>query len=318
MNLHDSKSACAMALVLSALLPWQPAAAEPETQDPVRLAVSSATDADFITHLLGSVLKKAGYNVSYVRSDYTAQFTAIEFGDVDASAAIWSSSPELIAAAVDSGYVSQVGSTGITITETWWYPSYVAELCPGLPDWTALKDPACIKALSNPETDGKINYLGTQADFDSDDERRIEALGLDVHVTLPGTMAAMVATMEGAIEKKKPIIGFGFVPHWLYGSDKGSFIQFPPYEEACRTDPAWGINPDLMGDCALPDGDIIKLVNNDFAERVPGAMKVLGNFKLTNDDVAWGIVRQEKDGLTAEAAAAEWIAKNEAVWAPWL
>lgn len=316
-HLHSKSSSVAL-LFCCATLQLQPTYAAPETQQPVRLAVSSATDADFITNVYGSVLKKAGYNVNYIKTDYSAQFTAMEFGDIDVSPAIWSSSPELIAAAVESGSVSKAGTTGVKIKETWWYPSYVAELCPGLPDWKALKEPACIKALSNPETDGKINYLGTPADFDSDDTRRIEALGLNVHMTLPGTMAAMVATMEGAIAKKKPIIGFGFVPHWLYGSDKGRFIDFPAYEEACRSDPAWGPNPEALGDCALPDGDIIKLVNDDFAKRAPGAVRILKSFVLSNDDVSWGILRQEKDGLTAEAAAQEWMEKNEKTWSPWL
>lgn len=318
MKFLQSKMSRAAFIFASLLTSTNSSYAAPETQDPVRLAISSAADADFITNVFGAVLKKAGYNVDFIRSDYTAQFTAIEFGDIDVSPAIWSSSPELIAAAVKSGSVSNVGSTGVKIRETWWYPSYVADLCPGLPDWTALKQPACIKALSNAETDGKINYLGTPADFDSDDERRIAALGLQVHNTLPGTMAAMVATMEGAIEKKKPIIGFGFVPHWLYGSNKGHFVDFPAYEDACREDPAWGVNPKMLGDCALPEGDILKLVNNDFAKKVPGAMKILKNFTLANDDVAWGIMRQDKDGKTAEDSAAEWISKNEKIWSPWL
>ena len=293
------------------------ALAQAESQDPLRLAVVSVPDADFITHVVGELLRKAGYNVEYINADYTAQFTALELGDLDISPAIWSSSPELIANALASGSVTKVGSIGVQIKETWWYPNYVAELCPGLPDWTALKDPACVKALSNAETDGKINYLGTPADFDSDDERRIEALGLDIHVTLPGTMAAMVATMQGAIDKKKPIIGFGLVPHWLYGSDQGTFVEFPAYEDACRSDPAWGINPDLVGDCALPAGDIIELVNNDFAERAPNAVALLKKIQLTNDDVAWGILRQEKDGETPEATAAEWLSSNEKIWSPW-
>ena len=149
-------------------------------------------------------------------------------------------------------------------------------------------------------------------------QRLVPALGLDVHITLPGTMAAMVATMQGAIERKKPIIGFGFVPHWLYGSGVGTFVDFPPYEDACRSDPAWGVTPDLVGDCALPTGDIIELINNDFAKREPNVTDLLKKFVLTNDDVAWGILKQDKGGLTPEAAAAEWISTNEKKWSPWL
>ena len=31
--------------------------------------------------------------------------------------------------------------------EEWWYPSYMTEKCPGLPNWEALKDEACARGL---------------------------------------------------------------------------------------------------------------------------------------------------------------------------
>lgn len=294
------------------------ASGAPEFQDPIKLAIFNYPDADFITNTYGQVLEKAGYNVEYVKTDYTAHFTAIEFGDIDVAPAVWSSVKDLLDKALASGQVTRIGSVGVSIRETWWYPSYVAQLCPGLPDWTALKTPECIKALSTPETEGKINYLGTPPDFSSDDENRLKALGLDVHITLPGTIATMVATMQGAIQKKQPIIGFGFIPHWLYGSDQGSFVNFPPYEDACNNDPSWGVNPKEIGDCELPRGDIFKIINNDFAKKAPFATSILQNFSLTTEEVATSISRQERDGKTAEEAAAEWMAANEGKWSTWL
>jgi len=290
----------------------------PEFQDPIKLAIFNYPDSDFITNTYGQILEKAGYNVEYIKTDYTAHFTAIEYGDIDVTPAVWSSSPELITKALESGQVTKIGDLGVHIRETWWYPSYVGDLCPGLPSWTALKEPACVAALSNPETNGKINYLGTPPDFDSDDERRIKALGLDVHVTFPGTIATMVATMQGAIQKKQPIIGFGFIPHWLYGSDQGSFVNFPPYEEGCKTDPSWGVNPNELSDCENPQGDILKLINNDFAKKAPFATQLLKNFALTSDDVANAILGQERDGKTPEEVSKEWMIANEGKWSTWL
>ena len=310
---------CAAALA-AACFSTSPAHAEgtAEFQDPVRLPEFNYPDADFITHTYGEALQKAGYNVEYVKTDYTAHYTAIEYGDIDVSPAIWSSVKDLLEKALASGQVTKIGSLGVQIRETWWYPNYVATLCPGLPDWTALTKPDCIKALSTPETEGKINYLGTPPDYSSDDEHRVPALGLQVHTTLPGTIATMVATMQAAIQKKQPIIGFGFVPHWLYGSDQGSFVNFPPFEDAFDKDPAWGVNPKAIGDCELPRGDIFKIINNDFAQKAPFATKILQNFTLSNDDVAAGISRQERDGKTAEETAQEWMLANEAKWATWL
>lgn len=286
-------------------------------EDTVRVAVFNIPDSDFVDHTFGQVLEKAGYQVEYVKIDYTAHFTALEFGDVDISPAVWETSKVLIDKAVASGSVATAGSVGVKTRETWWYPNYVGELCPGLPDWKALKDPACVKALSTSSSEGKINYLGTPPDSAAYDEERIAALGLDVHITRPGTVGAMVATMRGAMQKMEPIIGWGMVPHWLYGSGEGQFVEFPEFDAACESDPSWGENPDATWDCAVPSGQIVKLYNVEFAEKAPDVIKVLESFKLTVDDVARGISRQDLDGVTPEQAAKEWIEANSALWSPW-
>jgi glycine betaine/proline transport system substrate-binding protein len=36
--------------------------------------------------------------------------------------------------------------------EEWWYPEYMVEKCPGLPNWEALKEEACAEAFSTAET----------------------------------------------------------------------------------------------------------------------------------------------------------------------
>lgn len=307
-------------LTTALIIAWGGAAlAEgPIYTETVRIPVYNVPDSDFIDYVFGGLLTKAGYSVEYLKIDYTAHFTALEFGDVDLSPAVWGTTKDLIDKTVGSGAVVNAGSLGVMTRETWWYPNYVADLCPGLPDWTALKNPDCVKALSTPTSEGKINYLGTPPDFAAYDVERIEALGLDVHITLPGTVGTMVATMQGAMQKKEPIIGWGLSPHWLYGSGEGQFVEFPLYDDLCHTDPSWGVNPDKIWDCALSVGEIVKLYNVEFAENAPDVMAILDKFKLTTDDMAKGIERQDLDGLTPEQAAQEWLDANTDTWSKWL
>ncbi|MFT3671571.1 ABC transporter substrate-binding protein [Aestuariivirga sp.] len=290
----------------------------PEFTEPIRIPVYNVPDSDFIDYAFGQILTKAGYNVEYLKIDYTAHFTALEFGDIDMSPAVWGTSKDLVDKTIKSGEVVNAGSAGVKTRESWWYPNYVGELCPGLPDWKALLDPACVKALSTPETGGAINYLGTPPDFAAYDPERIKALGLNAHITLPGTVGTMVATMKGAIEKRQPIIGWGMTPHWLYGSGQGKFVEFPEFDDRCPTDASWGINPNEVWDCALSVGDIVKLYNVNFAKKAPYAIKILTNFQLSTDDVATGISRQDVDGATPEQAAQEWVDRNTEVWSKWL
>ncbi|MBC2775268.1 ABC transporter substrate-binding protein [Rhizobium sp. AQ_MP] len=317
--MNNRRLTLTIASALSLLLPASGALSQDaKFQETVRIPVYNVPDSDFVDYVFGQVLQKAGYNVEFVKIDYTAHFTALEFGDVDLSPAVWGTSKDLINKTLESGSVKNAGSAGVETKETWWYPTYVGELCPGLPDWKALKDPACVKALSTSTSDGKINYLGTPPDFAAYDDERIKALGLDVKITLPGTVGTMVATMQGAIQKKEPIIGWGMTPHWLYGSDQGRFIEFPEFDDRCPTDASWGTNPDAVWDCALSTGDIVKLYNVDFAEKAPDVLKIFESFKLTSADVAKGIARQDIDGVTPETAAKEWIDANNGIWSSWL
>jgi glycine betaine/proline transport system substrate-binding protein len=95
-------------------------------------------------------------------------------------------------------------------------------------------------------------------------------------------------------------------------------VDFPLFDEACDKDPAWGVNPKAIGDCELPRGDIFKIINNDFAKKAPFATKILQNFTLSNEEVAVGISRQERDGKTAEETAQEWMLANADKWSTWL
>ncbi len=294
------------------------AAPTPSFQGTVRIPVYNVPDSDFIDYSFGQLVEKAGYKVEFVKIDYTAHFTALEFGDVDLSPAVWGTTKDLIDKALSSGSVKNSGSLGVLVRESWWYPNYVGDLCPGLPDWKALKDPACIKALTTANSDGKINYLGTPPDFASYDVERIKALGLQVNITLPGTVGTMVATMQGAIQKKEPIIGWGMTPHWLYGSGQGKFVEFPLYDDRCGTDPSWGENPNELWDCALATGEIVKLYNVEFAKKAPDLIRIMTNFRLTSDDVAKGISRQDIEGASPEQAAKEWIDSHGDLWANWI
>ena len=63
-------------------------------------------------------------------------------------------------AADASGKTENAGKLGPKAKEEWWFPEYMKEKCPGLPDWKALLDPKCAEAFSTAETAPKGRYLG--------------------------------------------------------------------------------------------------------------------------------------------------------------
>ena len=193
---------------------------------------------------MGEALKAAGNNVEYVQADYLAQFPGLESGDLDVAMEIWQTTgKEAMDASLATGNTVDLGETGMEAKEEWWYPAYMVEKCPGLPNWEALKEPACAEAFSTAETSPEGRYLGGPVTWGGFDEERVEALDLPFEVVHAGTDAALFAELESAYQRKAPFLGWIYTPHWAPIKYEGDWIQFPEYEEACYSDPGLGLEP---------------------------------------------------------------------------
>jgi glycine betaine/proline transport system substrate-binding protein len=294
-----------------------PALAEAESQDPIRITLHDWTGQLLTSQIMAEVLRKAGYNVELVQADYLAQFAGLKTGDLHLAMEIWATTgQEALDEAVGSGKVENLGETGMMAIEEWWYPAYMAERCPGLPDWQALK--ACAEAFATPETAPKGRYLGGPVTWGGFDEERVAALDLPFEVVHAGTDAALFAELESAVQRQAPIILWVYAPHWAPAKYEGDWIAFPAYEPACYTDPAWGGNPDATHDCGKPRGPIWKAGWAGLKDKWPGAHRAITAFRLGNDEMGAMITEVDLNGKSVEEVAAAWMAANEARWKAWI
>jgi glycine betaine/proline transport system substrate-binding protein len=306
-------SAAALALAAGS------AALAQESSDPIRLTLHDWTGQLITTRLMGEVLAAAGYTVEYVQADYLAQFAGLETGDLHVAMEIWETTGrEAMDAATATGNVVNLGPTGMQAKEEWWYPAYMADRCPGLPNWEALKEPACAEAFGTAETLPKGRYLGGPVTWGGFDEERVEALDLPFEVIHAGTDAALFAELESAIQREAPILLWVYAPHWAPAKYDGAWIEFPEYTAECYSDPAWGTNPDLAYDCGKPFGDIWKVAWSGVAEKWPGAHAAIEAFTISNDDMGAMITEVDLNGNTVEQVVADWMAANEATWRTWI
>ncbi len=112
---------------------------------------------------------------------------------------------------------------------------------------------------------------------------------------------------------------FNWTPNFIEAIYDGKFIEFPPFEEACRTDPSWGINKELTHDCGNPSGGYLKIgVWKGFPDKWPGAYEVLQKINFTNLDVAVQAKLVDVDKMEEEDAAKKWLADNEDRWKTWI
>ena len=70
---------------------------------------------------------------------------------------IWETTgKDALEASLATGDTVDLGETGMEAIEEWWYPLYVKEDCPGLPNWEALND--CAELFATAQTSPKGRY----------------------------------------------------------------------------------------------------------------------------------------------------------------
>jgi glycine betaine/proline transport system substrate-binding protein len=288
-----------------------------DSKDPIKLTIHDWTGQHITTHIMGEVLKKAGNNIEYVQADYIAQFAGLETGDLSVAMEMWETTgKEAMDASLKTGKTVDLGETGMDAKEEWWYPAYMKEKCPGLPDWKALNK--CAEAFSTPETAPKGRYVGGPVTWGGFDDERVEALGLDFEVIHAGTEAAMFAELESAYQRKAPVLLWVYAPHWAVSKYEGEWVQFPEYTPECYSDPKWGSNPDMAYDCGKPFGWIKKVGWKGGEKKWPHAYKAIRNFNINNKEMGTMISAIDLDGKKLDDVVADWMKNNETRWKAWI
>jgi len=305
-----------ISITAAVLFAASPALAQDST-DPIKLTLHDWSGQLITTTLMGEVLEEAGANVEYVQADYIAQFAGLKTGDLHVAMEMWETTGrEAMDEAFATGNVVSQGETGLQAIEEWWYPSYMEELCPGLPNWEALKD--CADVFATAETAPMGRYLGGPVTWGGFDEERVEALGLDFEVVHAGTDAALFAELEAAYQREDPIMLWVYSPHWAPSKYDGSFVEFPKYSAECYSDPSVGVNPDAAYDCGKPSGPIWKVSWAGLADKWPDATKAIQNFTLSNDDYGSMVAEVDLEGKSIEETVAKWMDANKDVWSAWI
>ena len=304
-----------MALMLAGALPA--GAFEAESDAPIRLALNEWTGQHITTRIAGETLKKMGYNVEYVVAGYVPQIQGVMDGNLTATLEIWEQTiQENFVRATDSGQAVDLGDDGIVSKEGWIYPKYMEEICPGLPSYEALN--ACAQALATPETFPKGRLLDYPADWAPDNDKRLEALGINFTAIPAGSEGAAAAEYKAAVAAKRPILMMFYSPHWLFAETDPQWIDLPPNSRACYDDAAAGPNPNATHDCGWPSGWVRKLAWAGTQQKWPAAYRLLADYKISNEIQQKLLLTIDVDGLSEEQAIEAWMTENQTLWQSWI
>lgn len=292
-------------------------AQEVESIDPIRIVINNWSSQVVLSNVVGQLLQKEGYNVEYRPSDGQLQFVAMANNDMDFQIEVWEGSHhESFVKAKEQGLVPYGAHEAVT-REEWWYPTYVKEVCPGLPDWKALD--ACAEVFATAETQPKGRFLGPPADWGKHYSERIEALGMNYQEVPVGQAATLWAELQAAYDRKEPIVMFNWTPNFVEAKFEGEFVKFPQYEAACLTEPGWGMNADAVYDCGAPTaGYLEKAGSPQLQEKWPRAAEILKKVNFTNPQMAQVAAFVDVDNMSPEEAATKWIEENQEIWSVWL
>ena len=292
-------------------------AAAQDSTDPIKIVTNNWTSQVVLSNVIGQVLQSQGLNVEYKSSDTQLQFTAIAAGDMDFQVEVWEGSmAESFGKSLAGGAVDYGAHDAVT-REDWWYPSYMNEMCPGLPDWKALD--ACAAKLATAETGAKGRFVGPPADWGKHYSERITALKMNFQEVAVGQAATLWAELQAAYDRKEPVVIFNWTPNFIEAKFEGQFVEFPEFAPECFTDPKWGSNPDAIYDCGAPaKGYLKKVGSKEIAAKWPKADAILKKVSFTNPQIAAASAMVDVEGMTPEDAAKKWIVDNDASVKAWL
>ena len=287
-------------------------------KESIIIAVHNWSSQIVMSHVVGQLFEKIGCKVEYVSGDARGVYEAIRTGDVTIEVEVWEGSfAKFFNEALDKGGILDVGTHEAITREDWWLPNFVIEMCPGLPDWKALNK--CSDMFARTDSDGKGVYVDGPVNWLHEDDRRIEALGMNFMTMNVDKPNDLWVELETAYKNKKAIVMFNWSPNFTDSQYGGQFVEFPKFHEKCETDKTWGINPNLTHDCGSPAGGYLKKAAwHEMPTKWPGAYKALTRINFTTNHIGDMAVYVDVDQMEYKNAARSWIIDNKTVWEPWL
>ncbi|KRS11757.1 glycine/betaine ABC transporter substrate-binding protein [Roseovarius atlanticus] len=279
----------------------------------VRIPINEWTGQHISAHITGTLLEKAGHDVEYVTAGAVPQFAAIANGDLHLQPEVWTNNVgDIYPKAVESGDITVVGQLGLQPQEGWIYPPYMAEKCPGLPDYQALYD--CAQAFAAADTFPKGRLITYPADWGTRSKDVVAMIDMPFEPVAGGSEGAMIAELKSATATQDPILMMFWQPHWLFADMEMEWVAWDPADGECVEEEG----QERGKACGFQQASIDKIINAEFAEANPSVAAVFEQISIDNEVQNALMLEIDQKGRDLEEVVAEWIDANEETWGPWV
>ena len=301
------------------LLSFMTVASISKAADPIRIPVLNWTSQIVMANVMAQIFEEMGHTAELVPAESASRYEAVRIGDLHVAHETWESTMALpFYEAMDKGGLIDAGSHDLITFEEMGVPNWVIEegLCPGLPNWEALKDPACAANFATADSDGKGRWLEGPYEWHTDVmPNRLKGLGIDDlwTVKFAGSADALWAELKAAKAEGRGTVIFNWSPNFTDAAGF-TFIEFPPYFEGCRLEQGGSL--ETTG-CGSPKGWLKKAAHIKFPLSHPDAYKFYTKMSFTAPQIGTMADLVDNQGLSHADAAAKFIADNRDLFDLW-
>jgi glycine betaine/proline transport system substrate-binding protein len=253
---------------------------------PIRIGWTAWSDAEVVTNIAKIILEqRLAQKVELVMTDVALQYAALERGQIDLMLMAW-------LPGTHKGYWEKVKDNVEDLG-----PLYTgARLGWAVPDEIPVSLVRSIDDLKKPEVQeklgGRIQGIDAGAGLMKLSEATIKAYGLDYKL-LTASDAAMVSSLDRAIQRKQWIVVTTWSPHWMFSQYKLRYLEDPKQ---------------TLGGAE----EIHALGRKGFSAAFPKAAAFVRNLKLPLADLE-SVMLKARDSSAAKEAATYVSTRGEVV-----
>jgi glycine betaine/proline transport system substrate-binding protein len=256
----------------------------------------------------------------------------LEDNDIHAVTEMWvQNMPEWYHEEVEAGTYIDLGANYVGAVQGWFVPTYVIEgdeergieaLAPDLSHVDDLHDLWEIFEDEEDSSMGRIyNGVGGWEATEINDVR-LRSYGLDEHYNsfLPGSEAALFASLAREYERGEPWIGYLWTPSWPFAEYEMTFIEEPEYTEECWEEVSAAAQDQGTVDdpCGFPEVDVNVVISTELNEHAPHLVELLTNYESNMELTNAALLYISENDATPEEAAEWWLVEYEDVWTAWV
>ncbi len=295
-----------------------------DVKRPVIFAGLDYDSAAFHTKIARTIIEKGfGCRTDRVPGATIPLVNGLARGDVDVIMEIWLANPvQPWIDAERNKKVVRLGTTFPDAREGWFVPRGLVD-GPNAkaPRLRAVSDLIAHKALfadpDNPDKGVFYNCVpGWQCELVN--SKKLMAYGLEPHFTnvRPGASEALVAVIDSALKRGRPVVFYHWSPSWLVGAHDLTRLEEPAFDRKVWTKMLAESRPERA--TAFPVSEVVIGANVQFVEAAPKLAGFLRAYRSTAADTSTALAAGRAANVSVEQAAMRFLREKPELWRRWL